>query len=267
MSTPTNTPPPRPIDCYEAFRCQEPELALWRLVEPVLAECDSLTTLRLHLCSAASSRRPDRLLTAMGRLAEADEIGNLAELIYADSFHPQLDQLARAVAWRDGRPYENAYYVATTVLKMVALEATARRQQHCGKAIMSRTWGRTFVISPRGPWRHRIEAEALAAWGRLGACVTAWRDSLGGQGVSERVTSRLAPDGDLWELLTEDDEVVADFEARCHEMRIPLRLAEKGLADFIARRHDFDTVLESEVRVLLEAKQMLADHVAKAEGS
>jgi hypothetical protein len=155
------TEPPHTLasDCVTC-RSAESELVVWERVEPSLAGLSSSVSLRLYLAETAASRRPTRALTAVGRLVAADEPGNVAEVVYAEAYHAQLDQITRAVASRDGRTYDNAFDLAASVLLIVALESTFRGRQHCGKAITSRTWSRTFVVSPCPdlPLRNRLEA-------------------------------------------------------------------------------------------------------------
>jgi hypothetical protein len=256
MTTPLH--PRSPNDC-DTCQGEPSELAVWARVEPVFAYFDSLQMLRLHLVYAAASRRPDEVLTALGRIAEADDPGNLAEAVYAEAFCLTLSRIAEAVSWRDGRDYGNALFLAKSVLHMVAAESTVRGQMHSGKAITSRTWARTFVVSPSKGYRrrNRLEAEALAALARFGGFFASWRDSLCGEGLVDRVASRFAPTGDIWQLVTDDGEIVADFEARCLEKRIPLRLAERQLTKYVADGKDYDAVGGEERLALISIREEL----------
>jgi hypothetical protein len=256
MTTPLH--PPSPNDC-DTCQGEPSELAVWARVEPVFAYFDSLQMLRLHLVYAAASRRPDEVLDGprphrRGRRSRQPRRGRLCGGLLP---HAQPDRRGGLVAGRSG--LRECPLPRKSVLHMVAAESTVRGQMHSGKAITSRTWARTFVVSPSKGYRrrNRVEAEALAALARFGGFFAAWRDSLCGEGLVDRVASRLAPYGDIWQLVTDDGEIVADFEARCLEKRIPLRLAERQLTKYIADGKDYDAVGGEERLALISAREEL----------
>jgi hypothetical protein len=208
-----------------ALIADESPFVAWRQVEPVLDQFTDFDDLHRYLVSAASWRRPSGILSAVGRMAEADELNDLAARVYLDAFGAGSAMLAQALSIHTGRPFETCLAIAREELSAVAREASFHGETHAGATITSRTWARSFALVGKG--RHTQLTGELNAWGaRLMALFTSFAETFAGRAVFDRVMTRLAP----------LDEVLIAAAACGEGMTFPVACRERGIVVFAARR-------------------------------
>ena len=208
-----------------ALSADESSFMSWRCVEPVLMQFTDFDDLHRYLLGAAASRRPSPILSAIGRMAEADRVNDLAAQLYLDAFGPGTATLARALAIHTGTSFETSLAIAREELGTVAREASFHGEVHVGATIMSRTWARSFSLVAKG--RHtQLKGEVNSYCARALTFLKSFRDSLAGRAVFDRFMTRLAP----------LDEVRSAARACGQGMTFSSACRDRGIVVFAARR-------------------------------
>jgi hypothetical protein len=252
--TPNTTPP---TTDNPALSDDDRSFEAWRRTDRALSGFPTVASLRAHLWAAAASRAPDRVLTALGRIAEADPTNDLARFLYMEAFTFELDALTRAVVRKTGAKYDPTYVFAGQVLGLVAHEATFWGEAHSGKTLMSRTWARMFIGVQTGR-PARIRGELIALFARSRSAARSFCQSLAGRSLFGRFVSRLAP---LDEVIAigKVSPVSETFDADCIRRSIPPSLARRQADSYAARLpvynhglEDFEAAINAVVEELLQ---------------
>jgi hypothetical protein len=215
------------------------DLEVWRECVPDLAAFTSVDQIIGRLRAAASSRRPDPVLSIVCELSVTDERSMLPELLLAEGFASELGRLTAGMDLLGQSDPHHCFEVAD-VLAVVIGESVLLGEQQCGKVLMSRTWARSFERAGHGT-AATLLAEAAALCARFALAV---RDQLAlvrSRGVRDRIAGRLSAPREA--SLIRDDAGATGAD-------VGDLAAERGFSPLVIRRQvrELDRIPSSQAR-------------------
>ncbi len=221
------------LDTPDPFLGRATVPQIWEQFEPATAGFENLDEIVGYLGWAATRLRRDPVLSALCRLAFADEKTPTAETVLLDGFGPELGALVGAIRKRFG-PREHEWADLNTVLLDVVSDAVTSGEEPSGRAIVSRTWAKAYLAAalPGGSiWR----SEVLAGWDRGRLWAAERFDVLALRRLAYRLAGRFVTTADAAGISNDVARTGGRFSALCKERGISPLAARLRLLELRGR--------------------------------